>query len=144
WGGAGCSMLLIFGFAPGPILLLLWVCYLSLFSVCRIFLGYQWDILLLETGFLAIFLAPLELLPQFPPVATPSPIIRWLLWWLLFRLMFSSAVVKLRSGDATWRKLTALCHHYQTQPLPTPLAWHVHQMPVLFHKISTAVMFAIE
>ena len=43
--------------------------------------------------------------------------------WLLFRLMFSSGVVKVRSGDRTWRTLTALTFHYETQPLPTPLAW---------------------
>src|SRR5437870_9799309 len=108
------------------------------------FLRYQWDILLLETGFLAIFLAPLELRPQFPPANAPSPVMIWLLWWLLFRLMFSSGVVKLRSGDVTWKKLTALCHHYETQPLPTSLAWQAHQMPIRFHKASTALMFVIE
>jgi hypothetical protein len=58
--------------------------------------------------------------------------------------MFSSGVVKLRSGDRTWRMLTALCYHYQTQPLPTPLAWCLHQWPRLFHKISAALMLAIE
>ena len=39
--------------------------YLSLSTICREFLGFQWDILLLETGFLAIFFAPLSLLPHF-------------------------------------------------------------------------------
>jgi hypothetical protein len=73
-----------------------------------------------------------------------SPIILWLLWWLLFRLMFSSGMVKLNSGDRVWRKLTALCVHYETQPLPTPMAWQAHQLPVRFHQFCTAVMFAIE
>src|SRR3989442_698777 len=83
----------------------------------RIFLGYQWDILLLEVGFLAIFVSPLEWLERFPPtMAPPSPIL-WLLWWLLFRLMFSSGVVKVRSGDRNWGNLTALAFHYETQPL---------------------------
>jgi hypothetical protein len=58
--------------------------------------------------------------------------------------MFASGVVKLRSGDASWKKLTALCHHYETQPLPTPPAWHAHELPIAFHKFSTALMFAIE
>jgi len=144
WSGAALALLLLAGFAPIPVLVLLWVFYLSLATVCRIFLGYQWDILLLEAGFLGILLAPLEVAPRFPPVATPSPIVVWLFWWLLFRLMFSSGVAKLRSGDPTWRNLTALSHHYETQPLPTPLAWQAHQLPVDFHKISTVVMFAIE
>jgi len=58
--------------------------------------------------------------------------------------MFSSGLIKLNSGDRSWRNLTALCVHYHTQPLPTPLAWHAHQLPRRFHQVSTAVMFAIE
>jgi hypothetical protein len=144
WGGAALSLLLVVGVAPVIALFLLWLFYLSLLTVCRLFLGYQWDILLLETGFLAIFLAPPELVPRFPPSSAPSPLIVWLFWWLLFRLMFSSGLVKLRSGDRTWRTLTALCHHYQTQPLPTPVAWYAHQLPVGFHKLSAALLLAIE
>src|SRR5437867_920730 len=144
WGGAGPSVLLVIGFAPMPVLALLWMLYLSLFGICGIFLGYQWDILLLETGFLAIFLAPLEVTPHFPSVTAPPPLVVWLLWWLLFRLMFSSGIAKLRSGDATWRRLTALRYHYETQPLPTPPAWYAHQLPVSFHKASAAIMFVIE
>jgi hypothetical protein len=142
--GVVFSGLLVIGFAPFPLLIILWIFYLSLFTVCRIFLGYQWDVLLLETGFLAIFLAPLQWAPHFPPTSASPPIILWLLWWLLFRLMFSSGLVKLNSGDRVWRNLTALCIHYETQPLPTSLAWHAHQLPVRFHQVSTAVMFAIE
>src|SRR5438094_96550 len=144
WGGAGLSVLLVIGFAPMPVLALLWMLYLSLFGICRIFLGYQWDILLLETGFLAIFIAPFDLLPGFPPTTAPSKIILWLLWWLAFRLMFSSGFVKLRSGDRNWRNLEALSYHYQTQPLPTWTAWYVHQLPGWFHKLSVLVMFTIE
>ena len=144
WSGVVLSALLTVGVASFLALPLLWLFYLSLFSVCRIFLSYQWDILLLETGFLAIFLAPVELWSTPTKAIAPSPLIVWLFWWLLFRLMFSSGVVKLRSGDCSWRKLTALCHHYETQPLPTPLAWYAHQLPVGWHKISTAVLLAIE
>ena len=144
WGGVALALLLVVGVAPIPVLIALWVFYLSLFSVCRIFLGYQWDILLLETGFLAIFIAPIELSPGFPPTMAPSKIILWLFWWLAFRLMFSSGFVKLRSGDRNWRSLTALSYHYQTQPLPTGTAWYMHQLPVWFHKLSAIVMFTIE
>jgi lipase maturation factor 1 len=144
WIGVALSALLLIGFAPMPILALVWILYLSLFTVGRIFLGYQWDVLLLETGFLAIFLAPLEMSPHFPPRTGSSPIILWLLWWLLFRLMFSSGMVKLNSGDRAWRNFTALCVHYETQPLPTPMAWHAYQLPIRFHKFATIVLFAIE
>src|SRR5207247_1435677 len=68
----------------------------------------------------------------------------WLLRWLLFRLMFGSGVVKLTSGDATWRNLTALTYHYETQPLPSWIGWYAHQLPVSFQKLSCAVMFAVE
>ncbi len=144
WTGAALSLLLIVGIAPTLVLGLLWLFYLSLFAVGRIFLGYQWDILLLETGFLAIFLGPWEMTTHFAPASTPPVIIRWLFWWLLFRLMFSSGMVKLRSADPAWRKLTALCHHYETQPLPTPLAWYAHHLPRWFHRFSAAMMFIIE
>lgn len=143
WGGAALSLLLIIGLAPIPVLLLLWLCYLSLFTVCRLFLSYQWDTLLLETGFLAIFIAPTDWLPRLPHAA-PSPLAIWLFWWLLFRLMFFSGVVKWRSRDPTWRNLTALSFHYETQPLPTPLAWHAHHLPLRFHRTCAAAMFAIE
>jgi hypothetical protein len=144
WGGAVLALLLIFGLAPTLVCALLWMLYLSLFTVCRNFLHYQWDLLLLETGFLAPFLAPLEIAPQFPLATAPSPIIVGLFWWLLFRLMFSSGWVKLHSGDSPWRTLTALYHYYETQPLPTPLAWHAHQLPVGCHKVSAFIMFGIE
>jgi hypothetical protein len=144
WGGAGLSLLLIAGLAPLPVLILLWVFYLSLFTVGRGFLGYQWDVLLLETGFLAIFLAPLELLPRFPPRSSPSLIIIWLLWWLLLRLMFSSGFTKVSSGDRAWRTFTALQFHYETQPLPTPLAWWMHRVPPRVHGFCARVALLIE
>jgi hypothetical protein len=144
WGGALLSILLIVGVAPLPVSVLLWLSYLSLFNIGRGFLGYQWDVLLLETGFLAIFLAPLEILPNFPPRSCPSPVIIWLLWWLLFRLMFSSGFTKLSSGDPPWRKLTALKFHYETQPLPTPIAWWMHQLPGRVHAFCAAGALSIE
>jgi hypothetical protein len=142
-GGAVLAAILMTGFAPLATLILLWLFYLSLFNVCRLFLGYQWDVLLLEAGFLAIFIAPVDWRPGLASKAPPTLII-WLLWWLLFRLMFSSGFVKLRSGDKAWRSLTALVYHYQTQPLPTPAAWYAHQLPRGFHILSTGVVLALE
>ena len=143
--GAILAVLVIAGIAPSPGLFLLWLIYLSLSTVCRDFLGFQWDVLLLQTGFLAIFFAPLRLWPFCETrSAPPSRAVLWLLRWLLFQLMFESGIVKLTSGDPTWRNLTAITFHYESQPLPTWIGWHAHQLPLWFHKASCVVMFVIE
>ncbi len=108
--------------------LVLWI---SLCSAGQDFLSFQWDTLLSEAGFLALF-------------ADVSLVRVWLFRWLIFRLMFSSGVIKLLSGDPTWRNLTAMRYHYETQPLPTPLAWYVHQLPLGFQKASTVFVFIAE
>ena len=144
WGGALLSLLVVAGVAAPVALLGCWLFYLSLSVVGNIFLGYQWDALLLETGFLAIFLAPFQFVPRLSREKPPSRLMLWLLWWLLFRLMFSSGVVKLASGDPTWHNLTALTFHYETQPLPTWIGWYAHQLPVWFQKFSCGVLFGIE
>jgi Lipase maturation factor len=102
--------------------LILW---LSLCVAGQDFLSFQWDVLLLEAGFLALF-------------ADDSVIRIWLFRWLIFRLMFYSGVVKLLSHDPNWHNLTALHYHYWTQPLPTPLAWYMEQLPMWFQQLSTA------
>jgi len=144
--GAGIvlALLLIVGLLPIPALALLWLAYLSLVNIGQDFLSFQWDALLLETGFLAMFWAPNGVFPRLKHEAPPSLGAVWLLRWLLFRLMFFSGVVKLASGDPAWRDLTALSYHYQTQPLPTPLAWYLYQLPLSFHKLSTALTLAVE
>lgn len=142
--GTAFALLLIFGIAPVPALALLWLLYLSLSTVGRDFLSFQWDTLLLEVGFLSIFFAPLQFLPKISREAPPSRIVLWLFRLLLFKLMFSSGCWKLASGDPTWRHLTALTYHYQTQPLPTWIGWYADQLPLWFQKFSCVVMFAIE
>jgi hypothetical protein len=132
WTGAALSLLLLFGFGHWPVLLLLFLGYLSLVSAGQEFMAFQWDILLLETGFLAIF------------ASVPSNLIIWLFRWLLFRLMFLSGAVKLLSGDPTWSNLTALNFHFETQPLPTTIGWYAHQLPAWFQRASTLLMFVIE
>jgi len=142
--GTALAVLLIVDIAPAPCLALLWLIYLSLATIGRDFLGFQWDNLLLEAGFLAIFFAPLRLLPKLSREPPPSRIVLWLLRLLLFKLMFSSGCVKLLSGDPAWRNLTALTFHYQTQPLPTWLGWYANLLPLAFQKFSCAAMFVIE
>ncbi len=144
WGGAALSILLIVDVMPVFVSFLLWLFYLSLSVVCRDFMSFQWDILLLEAGFLAIFLAPLRVLPRWPQGSGPELTVVWLLRWLLFRLIFGSGAVKLASGDPTWRDLTALTYHYQTQPLPTWIGWYAHQLPLWFQRFSVLVVFFME
>jgi lipase maturation factor 1 len=142
--GTLLAMLVVLGIAPAPCLFLLWLIYLSLATVCREFLSFQWDVLLLEAGFLALFFSPLEWLPRLGRSAPPSRLVVWLLRWLLFRLMLGSGLVKLFSGDPSWRNLTALKFHYETQPLPTWLGWYAHQLPLRVQQASTAMLLVIE
>ena len=142
--GALCAALLICDVAPVVCLVALWALYLSLVTVGRDFLAFQWDVLLLEAGFLAIFFAPGHLIPGQPGAAPVSPIMLLLLWWLLFRLAFQSGLVKLTWGDPTWRDLSALEYHFSTQPLPTWIGWYAHQLPAAVKKVAVVVMYALE
>lgn len=141
--GVAAGVLLFAGVAPPLCLFVLWFGYISLCTVGQQFWAFQWDGLLVETTLLAVFVAPWQWLPGWRAVEPPR-IARWLVWWLLFRLMFFAGVVKLSSGDPTWRNFTALTFHYETQPLPTPFAWYAQQMPVWWHKFECGVMFVIE
>lgn len=131
WIGIGAALLLLFGVLPRLMLALLFTLYLSFVSVGQVFLQYQWDLLLTETGFLALFLGT-------------SRLVVWLFRWLIFRLYFLSAAVKLLSGDPTWRSWQALRYHYETQPLPTPLAWYMHHLPSWFQAASTSFVLVDE
>jgi predicted DCC family thiol-disulfide oxidoreductase YuxK len=129
--GALASLAVIAGILRRVALALAFVLYLSLVHAGQTFLSFQWDFLLLEAGFLAIFLVPLS-----------GRV--WLFRWLLFRLMLLSGTAKLLSGDPNWRNLTALQYHYLTQCLPTPFAWYFYQLPAGFQKFSVVFMFFVE
>jgi len=153
-GGAVLSVLLIFGIAPALSLVALFAFYLSLTIAGQIFLSFQWDVLLLETGFLSIFLAPWRLWPReliffpgSPPPATAAPVSRaglFLLKFLLFKLMLMSGMVKLTSGDDCWWNLTALDYHYWSQPLPTVFGWWADKSPEWFKHFSVAFCLGVE
>ncbi|GIW71490.1 MAG: membrane protein [Planctomycetota bacterium] len=143
WGGAAAAALATVGLFALPALAVCWLCYLSLEVVCRDFLSFQWDALLLEMGVLGLLLAPFSPLPE-GPLRAPAPLALLLLWWLAFRLVFSSGVVKLASGDPSWRGLTAMCHHYETQPLPSPLSWYAHHLPRCWHRLETFATLVLE
>ncbi len=131
YAGILLSLMLLGGLSWRPVLAALYLLYLSFSSVGQEFLSFQWDALLVETGFLALFLGRSRL---------PVLMFRW----LLFRLMFLSGAVKLLSHDPSWRSLTALNFHYFTQPLPTPVAWYLQQAPPWFQTISTLFVFVVE
>ncbi|MCA9666977.1 MAG: lipase maturation factor family protein [Myxococcales bacterium] len=143
--GLVAALLCLVGVAQPLCLALMWLAYLSLCSLCRMFLAFQWDVLLLEATLLALFVAPWTLRPRLPKNEPPPRALGlWLVTWLLFRLIFASGVVKLSSGDASWANLTAMTYHYQTQPLPGPLSAFMHHLPLWLHKGEAVLMFCIE
>lgn len=141
--GSILSAALVLGADLPLLLLVLWLLYLSCVTVGQEFLSFQWDVLLLETGFLAIFLAPPILVPQ-AVEPLPSPLVIFLYRFLAFRLMFMSGVLKIAGGDLTWRNLTALAYHYETQPLPAPPAFYFFRAPLAFQKFSTLFTLIVE
>jgi len=151
-GGVVLSLLLIVGIAPALSLVALFVFYLSLILAGQTFLSFQWDILLLETGFLSIFLAPWRIWPRelfwWPGAAIPATAVSrpalFLLKFLLFKLMLMSGVVKLTSGDNSWWNLTALDYHYWSQPLPTVFGWWADKSPEWFKHFSVAFCLVVE
>lgn len=142
--GAIISILLMAGLAPVLSLGLLFVLYLSVTVAGQTFLSFQWDILLLEAGFLAIFFAPCRWRLSGQNRAPVSRVGFFLLKLLLFKLMLMSGVVKLTSGDGSWWDLTALDYHYWTQPLPTVVGWWSDQHPEWFKKFSVAFCLLVE
>jgi hypothetical protein len=119
FAGAIIALLVALGWVtPRPALIVLFVLYLSLFHAGQIFMTFQWDTLLLESGFLAIFLTD-----------APIRLIVLLFEWLLFRLRFLSGYFKLASGDPSWRDFSALNYYFETQPLPHVGSWYAHQLP---------------
>ena len=127
WIGFAVSCVVLAGYANAILLAILWVLYMSFVHVGQEWYGYGWEVQLLETGFLAIFLCPLFDARPFPRRAPPM-IIFWLFRALIFRIMLGSGLIKIR-GDASWRDLTALYYHFETQPIPNGLSRWFHFLP---------------
>ena len=134
WVGVGLSAVILLGYANGLLMVFLWCLYLSFVHIGQTWYGYGWEIQLLETGFLAIFICPLLDPRPFPRSAPAVPIV-WLLRWLTFRIMLGAGLIKIR-GDACWRDLTCLYYHYETQPIPNPLSRMIHHLPRWFHLLG--------
>lgn len=144
WIGVAIGVALAAGLVPRLATLLLWALYLSWSQVGAVFLGFQWDALLLETGFLAIWLAPAGFRVPLARSRVPGRATLFLLRWLVCRLFLLSGLVKLTSGDPAWRDLSAMSFHHWTQPLPGPLAPFVHALPAWVHVGETLATLAIE
>jgi hypothetical protein len=142
WAGVALSAAALVGVTNALVQLALWALYLSFVHVGQIFYGYGWEIQLLETGFLAVFLCPVRSVSPFPPTATPRVVV-WLFRWLIFRVMIGSALIKLR-GDPCWRDLTCLDFHFETQPNPNPVAWWMHHGPRAVHVVGVLFTDLVE
>ncbi len=143
-GGVAAALLLLSNTAPRLAAAACWCLYLSVVAVGRDFFAYQWDALLLEAGFLAVFLAPGGLLPGKYRHAPSSWAFVGLGRLLLVKLLLGSALGKLLNGDPAWREGTALNFFFETQPLPTALAWWAHHLPSAALHAATRLTVLVE
>ena len=144
WAGLIASLLLVANVWPRATLVVCFVCFLSFVSTAQDFSGYQSDGMLLEAGFLSLFLAPGGLLAGWGARNPPPRAAILLLLWEWFRIYFESGVVKLISGDPTWRNLTAMYEYYQNGPLPTWIGWYLQHLPHGFHIATAAATLFME
>ena len=142
WVGIVVALLLVVGvpqIAPLPVTMLawfgLWVLYQSIVNVGGTFYGFGWESLLLEAGFLAIFLGNGEVTPPWPVILAFR--------WLAFRVEFGAGLIKLR-GDRCWRDLTCMVFHHETQPMPNPLSWFFHHLPRPLHRVEALGNFVAQ
>jgi lipase maturation factor 1 len=144
WIGLIASLILVANLLPRLMLLLCFLCFLSFVGAAQDFSGYQSDGMLLEAGFISLFLAPSGLFPGLGLTQRPPRAAILLLLWEWFRIYFQSGVVKLESGDPTWRNLTAMYEYYQNGPLPTWIGWYLQHLPYWFHRATAAATLVME
>ncbi len=141
--GLALAVCVLLGAENALLMAALWALYLSFVHIGQDFYGYGWEILLLEVGFLSCFIAPLKSVWPLSAATPPARPAIWLVRWLVFRVMFGAGLIKIR-GDACWRDLTCLAYHYETQPIPHPLSWLLHQAPLWFHQVGVAFNHLVE
>lgn len=144
WLGIAASLAVIFNLWPRGSLFVCFVCFLSFVAAAQDFSAYQSDGMLLEAGFISLFFAPPGLRPGLGDAHPPSRASLLLLRWEWFRIYFESGVVKMASGDYSWRHLTAMDDYYQNGPLPTWAGWYVQQLPHKFHAATALLTLVVE
>ena len=144
WLGIAASLAVFFNLWPRMSLFICWLCFLSFVAAGQEFSSYQSDGMLLEAGFISLFFAPPGLRAGLGTTHSLSRLSRFLLQWEWFRIYFGSGVVKLASGDYSWRHLTAMDDYYQNGPLPTWVGWYVQHLPHKFHAFATLLTLAAE
>ena len=132
----------ILGAANVPLLLALWICQRSLWAVGGPWYAYGWEAQLAELGFHSLFLTPLWSLKAFASPAVPA-IVTWSMRWYLFRIMIGAGLIKLKGGKE-WKDLTAMYHHYETQPIPNPLSKYFHNAPLWWHRWEVLINHFVE
>jgi hypothetical protein len=125
WLGVLASLLVALNVWPRVALAICFVCFLSFVSAAGDFSGYQSDGMLLEAGFISLFVCPGGFRPGLGEASPPSRASLFLLQWEWFRIYFESGVAKIASGDPEWRNFTAMDEYYQNGPLPTWIGWYV-------------------
>jgi hypothetical protein len=125
--------------APLPVTMLswfvLWALYQSIVNVGGTFYAFGWESLLLEAGFLAIFLGNDAVAPPWLVIVAFR--------WLAFRVEFGAGLIKLR-GDPCWRSLRCMDYHHETQPMPNPLSWFFHRLPRPIHRLEVIGNFVAQ
>jgi lipase maturation factor 1 len=144
WAGMAASISLVLNIWPRGALAVCFLCFLSFVSAAGDFSGYQSDGMLLEAGFIALFLAPPGFRPGFGVARPPSRASLFLLQWEWFRIYFESGLVKIVSGDPQWRNMTAMDEYYQNGPLPTWIGWYLQHLPHWFHASTAYATLALE
>lgn len=144
WVGMAAAVLLVINVWPRGMLAACFMCFLSFVSAARDFSGYQPDGMLLEAGFLSLFLAPSGFRPRLGENRPPVRAALYLLLWEWFRIYFESGVAKIAGQDPEWRNFTALDEYYQNGPLPTWIGWYVQHFPHWFHTATTFFTLALE
>ena len=142
--GVVASVLRVVNLWPRRVLAVCFVCFLSFVSAAEDFSGYQSDGMLLEAGFLSLLLAPAGVRPGWGRATPPLRASVLLLLWEWFRIYFESGVVKLASGDPTWRNFTAMDEYYQNGPLPTWIGWYMQHLPHWFHAATAGATLLME
>jgi hypothetical protein len=142
WSGVALAAASVLGLpqqSPLPVTMLvwfaLWVLYLSIVNVGGTFHGFGWESLLLEAGFLAIFLGN--------DATAPPWLVILAFRWLAFRVEFGAGLIKLR-GDPCWRSLRCMDYHHETQPMPNPLSWFFHRLPRQIHRLEVIGNFVAQ